>query len=39
MNTTVLAAAKPMAAAITGLRPAWSEARPASSKVASTATA
>ena len=39
MNKTVLAALKAMAAAITGFRPAWSEARPASSKVASTATA
>ena len=39
MNTTVLAALKPRAAAITGFRPVWSEDWPASSKVASTAAA
>jgi hypothetical protein len=39
MNKTVLAALTPRAAAITGFRPAWSEIRPAMSKVASTATA
>ena len=36
MNTTVLSALRPRAAASTGLRPAWSEDRPASSRVAST---
>ena len=36
MNTTVLIALAPRAAASTGLRPAWSEDRPASSRVAST---
>ena len=39
MNTTVLSALQPRAAASTGLRPAWSEDRPASSSVARTATA
>ena len=39
MNATVLSALLPRAAASTGLRPAWSEARPASSKVARTAAA
>ena len=39
MNTTVLSALAPSAAASTGLRPAWSEDRPASSKVAITAAA
>jgi hypothetical protein len=39
MNTTVLSALAPRAAASTGLRPAWSEDRPASSKVAITAAA
>jgi len=36
MNTTVLSALAPRATASTGLRPAWSEDRPASSKVANT---
>ena len=36
MNTTVLTALAPRAAASTGLRPAWSEDRPASSRVTST---
>ena len=39
MNTTVLSVLAPRAAASTGLRPAWSEARPASSKVTRTAAA
>ena len=39
MNTTVLSALLPRAAASTDLRPAWSEDRPASSSVARTATA
>ena len=39
MNATVLRALAPRAVASTGFRPAWSEARPASSKVASTAAA
>ena len=39
MNTTVLSALAARAMAMTGLRPAWSEDRPASSKVASTARA
>jgi len=39
MNTTVLSALAPRAAASTGLRPAWSEVRPASSKVTRTAAA
>ena len=39
MNATVLSALAPSATASTGLRPAWSEDRPASSRVASTATA
>ena len=39
MNATVLSALTPRAAASTGLRPAWSEDRPASSKAASTAAA
>ena len=36
MNTTVLSALAPRATASTGLRPAWSEDRPASSRAAST---
>ena len=36
MNTTVLSALAPSAAASTGLRPAWSEDRPASSRAART---
>ena len=39
MNRTVLSALAPSAAASTGLRPAWSEDRPASSKVTITAAA
>ena len=39
MNTTVLSALAARATAMTGRRPAWSEDRPASSKVASTAAA
>jgi hypothetical protein len=39
INATVLSALLPRAAASTGLRPAWSEARPVSSKVARTAAA
>ncbi len=39
MNTTVLSALAPRATASTGLRPASSEERPASSKVAITAAA
>ena len=39
MNTSVLSALAARATAMTGLRPAWSEDRPASSKVASTAAA
>jgi len=39
MNTTVLSALAPRATASTGLRPAWSEDRPASSSAARTATA
>ena len=39
MNTIVLSALAARAAASTGLRPAWSEDRPASSSVARTATA
>ena len=39
MNATVLSAPAPRATASTGLRPAWSEDRPASSKVARTAAA
>ena len=39
MNRTVLSALAARATAMTGLRPAWSEDRPASSKVASTAAA
>jgi hypothetical protein len=39
MNTTVLSALAARATAMTGLRPAWSEDRPASSKVVSTAAA
>ena len=39
MNTTVLSALAPRATASTGLRPAWSEDRPASSRVARTAAA
>ena len=39
MNTTVLSALAQRAAASTGLRPAWSEDRPASSKVTRTAAA
>jgi hypothetical protein len=39
MNATVLSALAPRAAASTALRPAWSEDRPASSKVARTAAA
>ena len=35
-NTAVLSALRPRAAASTGLRPAWSEDRPASSSAAST---
>ena len=35
----VLTALQPSAAASTGLRPTWSEARPATSRTASTATA
>ena len=36
MNTTVLSALAPRATASTGLRPAWSEDRPASSRVVRT---
>ena len=36
MNTTVLSALMPSATARTGLRPAWSEDRPASSRAART---
>ena len=39
MNTTVLSALAPSATASTGLRPAWSEERPASNRVAITAAA
>ena len=39
MNTTVLSALAPRAAASTGLRPAWSEDRPASSRVTRTVAA
>ena len=39
MNATVLNALTPRAMASTGLGPAWSEDRPASSKVARTAAA
>jgi len=39
MNATVLSALAPRATASTGLRPAWSEDRPASSKVARTVAA
>jgi hypothetical protein len=39
MNTTVLSALAPSAAASTGFRPAWSEECPASSRVAMTAAA
>ena len=39
MNTTVLSALAPRATASTGLRPAWSDDRPASSKVVITAAA
>lgn len=39
MNTTVLSTLKPRAAVITGLRPTWSETRPANNRVARTATA
>ncbi len=39
MNTIVLTALAPRATASTGLRPAWSEDRPASSNVVITAAA
>jgi hypothetical protein len=39
INTTELSALAPRATASTGLRPAWSEDRPASSNVAMTAAA
>jgi hypothetical protein len=39
MNATVLSALMPTATASTGVRPAWSEDRPASSRAARTAAA